>query len=82
MPSQRDNSDFKELLQDEVVVVKAHDSALPDVIDWMKKNLSPDDVFEDKELREYVGGSSLPEDVFEEKLLKQWAEDNGYVKED
>ena len=34
------------------------------------------------ELLEVITANMSPEDVFDEETLKDWAEDNGYVKEE
>ena len=31
---------------------------------------------------QFIADNFEPEDIFEEDILKQWAEDNGYIKED
>ncbi len=51
------------------------------VIDWIKDNLEPDDVFDDDELIEWTRKNASPDDVFDSDTLGEWAEDNGYVLE-
>lgn len=53
---------------------------LSKAIEWIKENLSPEEVFIEGELVEWVGDHCAPEDVFEEEKLKAWAEDKGFVE--
>jgi hypothetical protein len=62
------------------IEAKVEDSALGNAIEWIKNNLDPDDVFEEKKLLEFAAGY-MPNDVFPEIELRKWAEDNGYSKE-
>lgn len=52
---------------------------LEDAIEWMKDNLEPSDIFDDKDLISYASGQK-PEKVFTQSELEEWAEENGYVK--
>lgn len=54
-------------------------SFLGSVLDWIRDNLSPDEVFEGVELRKFVGNVAMPGEVFTEKELAQWAIDNGFT---
>lgn len=55
MPSSRQESDFVSFI--------IPSNILSEAIAWIADNLDP-------------------EDIFDEKELKQWADNNGYVKED
>lgn len=65
---------------------------LDTAIEWLKTNMSPDQVFEDEALikwahdndmrtLEETAGRFSPEDVFEQHVLRDWAEQNGYVEQ-
>jgi hypothetical protein len=58
------------------------DGALDSAIDWIGGNLSPDDVFSSDDLRRYCRGNEDPDDVFSEKQLADWAEANGFTKDE
>lgn len=53
---------------------------LESAIDWIKANLSPEDVFTEKELLSWASNFD-PDDVFSKSNLESWAENNGYIKE-
>lgn len=55
-------------------------SLLEDSIDWVKSNLSPTDVFDEKELVNWATGMEV-DSIFPASDLEKWAEANGYVKE-
>lgn len=55
-------------------------SLLESAIEWMKANLSPEDIFTEKELLAWASNYD-PEDVFTTNNLESWAESNGYIKE-
>ncbi len=55
---------------------------LDTVIDWIKENLNPDDVFDADIIDSWCGENSTPDDVFSDGALGRWAENNGYVLED
>lgn len=52
------------------------------VIEWVKDNCDPDEVFDIKDLREFVEMDSLPSEVFSTGDLEEWATENGFVKVD
>ena len=56
-----------------------------DIVDWVGGNLSPHDVFDEKELeafcKEWTGVYFNPEDVFSESILNVWAKDNNFVED-
>jgi len=79
MPTQRQISDFNDLLNDEVDI-SFPKNILEKCIDHIRTEMEPDDVWDDDVLRKYVEKSSLPEDVFNETKLSEWAESNGYEK--
>lgn len=80
MPSQRQTSHFDDLLTDEVEI-KLPKNILEKCINFIRTEMTPDDVWDDDILRKYVEETSLPEDVFNDKKLSEWAENNGYIKE-
>ena len=51
------------------------------VLDWIKENLDPDDVFDDDELIAWTRRNTRPDDVFDSDTLGNWAEENGYEYE-
>ena len=55
-------------------------SLLEDAIDWIKSNMSIEEVFSDKELIASAANFD-PEEIFSRGVLETWAEDNGYTKE-
>jgi len=71
MPTSRQDHDFLE------TVVPT--TLLDDAIDWIKKNLNPDEVFEEKEILAFVRDNFSPEVVYDSEL-DTWAENNGYEK--
>jgi hypothetical protein len=74
----RQQRDFADEIAGHVTVDK---SGLLAAIEFIKSNFEPDDIFDEKDLVDYVAKSKTPEDVFPEKELAEWAESNGYVKE-
>lgn len=53
---------------------------LENSIDWIRSNMSPEDVFPEKELLQWAANYD-PDSVFTKDSLESWAENNGYVKE-
>jgi hypothetical protein len=53
--------------------------SLSSVVDWIQNNLSPEDVFDEKDLKGWASNLS-PEDLCDEKDLEQWALDNDFIK--
>jgi len=54
MPTQREDSDFADVMKDSVDEVKISSTALDNAIDWISSNLSPDEVFDEKALKEWA----------------------------
>ena len=52
---------------------------LDDAIDWISKNLKPEDVFEEDTLKTWSEEQGV-ENVFSEDTLGMWARNNGYEK--
>ena len=74
MPNNRENEAF-------VRHILSH-YPLDDAIEWIKDNLSPDDVFDAGELFRWAErNASGVEDVFPVSDLADWAEQNGYKKD-
>lgn len=63
-----------------VVMDNVLDSILQDAIDWIQKNMNPDDVFTDDDLTSWATSKEI-DSVFPAKELEAWAESNGYSKE-
>ena len=57
------------------------DSLLELSIEWIAANLSPSDVFKEKELLEYAADGYSADEVFKQADLEDWAESNGYTKQ-
>jgi len=55
-------------------------SLLEDAIEWIKQNMSIDEVFGEKEGLAWASNYD-PEGVFQVSELESWAENNGYIKE-
>lgn len=53
---------------------------LDDACAWIGDNLEPDDVFNEKKLKDWAAGLT-PEEIFPVNELREWAESNGYTKE-
>ena len=51
---------------------------LTEVLEWIRANLSPEDIIGDVALRAWAE-SLDPEAVFDENVLGLWAEEHGYV---
>lgn len=49
-------------------------------LEWIKDNMSIEEVFGEKELLEQAANYD-PEGIFSKASLESWAEDNGYIKE-
>jgi hypothetical protein len=54
-------------------------SLLEDSIEWIRKNMEVNEVFEESEIIDFASNKK-PEDVFDTNKLEDWAESNGYVK--
>ena len=51
------------------------------VIEWVKENYNPSDVFDERELKSHVRENWTPEQIYTEGELAEWARLNGWVKE-
>jgi len=78
MTTDRQQRDFADELVGHLTVDK---SGLEAAIQFVKDNFDPDDIFSEKVLLEHVARSKMPADVFTEKELSEWAEENGFKKE-
>lgn len=56
------------------------DGILQDAIDWISKNMSPEDVFTDADLTSWASGQEI-DSIYPVKELESWALDNGFTKE-
>ena len=52
------------------------DNLLDAAIEWIQNNLSPKDVFEEKELLAWAQDQQ-PDDIFTQTELEDWANNNG-----
>lgn len=50
-------------------------------LEWIKKTLGPEEVFDHAELISWARDNCSPADVFSDKELAEWAEGHGYIKE-
>ena len=64
-------------------------SLLDDAVHWIRNNLSPEEVFDDDQLIEYVKESAdvddvsatcTPAEVFSEQELAAWAAEQGWIQ--
>lgn len=51
-------------------------NALEGAIEWIARNMSPDDVFASDTLLDYVASNHTPDEVFDESVLQEWADEN------
>ncbi len=51
---------------------------LDTVVEWIKTNMTPGDVFEEDEIIDWCRANTAPDDVFSDRELSRWAENNGY----
>ncbi len=54
MPTNNQDKEFAEAMRDSVDEVKMSNGTLDNAIYWIARNLSPDDVFGDKELQAWA----------------------------
>jgi hypothetical protein len=78
MASYRDSSNF---------AADVCGDLLDEAIRWMSENLSPDDVFEARDLAEWAKNDLCkegfhPDVIFEEADLADWAKNNDWMKAD
>ena len=62
MPTQREDSEFADVMKDSVDEVKMSSTALDNAIDWISSNLNPDEVFDEKQLKEWAESNSYTKD--------------------
>jgi hypothetical protein len=74
------NNDFKETLIADCIV----DDALDKAIEWIRDNLSPDEVFVEEHLTEWamenLSNLLSVDEVYAEPELVEWATENGFVR--
>lgn len=79
MATETQNETFKKEIIDRFL--------LDNAIEWMNKNLNPEEVFDEQKLDDYAVGkgffprASSPEDVFDEESLTKWALNKGFSRE-
>jgi hypothetical protein len=74
MRSAKNDREFKEEIADQLPA-----DLLDTAINWITRNLSPDEVFDEKQLDDWADDNGY---VKEKKIdYEGWAKDNGYVKE-
>lgn len=54
MPTQREDSEFAEVMRDSVDEVKMSSSSLDNAIDWISNHMNPDEIFSEKQLKEWA----------------------------
>ena len=79
MSTARQDTDFATEMSG-LVTATVDSGALESAIDWIGKNIDPEDVFGEKQLLEWARNYD-PEGIFDESTLSSWAESNGYTKE-
>lgn len=79
MSTRSQDKEFNEVMQSEVEI-SFTGSALDTAIQYIGKEFSPDEVFDERKLTEWAQSMTV-DSIFPEKELQEWAEANGYVKE-
>lgn len=50
------------------------------VVEWIRDNLKPNDVFDEDVIAKIASENFLPQDIFSKEELTEWAEADGFVK--
>ena len=66
--------------QAEFAMVLEADDSLESVLDWIRNNLEPQEIFSKDILKEWADSES-PGDIFSEWELEDWAIDHGFTRE-
>jgi len=56
-------------------------SLFENIIFLIKNNIEIDDIYSEHEIIEFIKNNK-PEEVFEDSVLEDWAERNGFIKEE
>ena len=88
----RNDDDLQKFMQDKLTnqkdeIARAVNDCMrwqaDDIVRWVGENIeSIGDVYSEKEIQEYVRFAMSPADVFSKDQLEDWAECNGYVKDE
>lgn len=62
MPTRKEDTSFADAMQPSIQTPKMKDSALDQAIDWISKNLNPDEVFPEKDLIEWAENNGYKKD--------------------
>lgn len=79
MSTSAQDKSFNSDMEGQVEVTLAS-SALENAMSWIGANMNPDDVFDEKTLKNWAKNFDA-EDVCDRSALEYWAEQNGYTKE-
>jgi hypothetical protein len=74
MPATKDELSFKKMIGDELP-----NSFLGSVLDWIRDNQNPEEVFGIEVVKKFIEDMCRPEQVFSEDELKNWAIEHGYT---
>jgi len=55
---------------------------LNDILEWIKENMEPVEVFGKEELKTHINDNFTPDEMFNDRELGEWAEDNSYILRD
>lgn len=61
-------------------VIEVNVAALDKACEWIGHNMEPYEIFSDKKLIDWASGED-PETIFDKEQLSNWAEKNGFVKD-
>lgn len=62
MPTSREDSEFAEVMRDSVDEVKMSSSSLDNAIDWISNHMNPDEIFSEKQLKEWAESNGYTKD--------------------
>lgn len=62
MATTKQDSQFKDFIADNVIAASLPSSTLDDVLDWIRDNLEPDDVFTEKDLDRWAESNDYKKD--------------------
>ena len=62
MPTGREDSEFAEVMRDSVDEVKMSSSSLDNAIDWISNHMNPDEIFSEKQLKEWAESNGYTKD--------------------
>lgn len=62
MPTNRQETDFAQVMKDSVDEVKMSSTSLDNAIEWIQSQLDPDDVFTEKQLSNWAESNGYTKD--------------------